>query len=117
MFDAEKIGKDIWDAIINGALDLVMNLWAFLSSNTLGFIPTGGLITVLVVIVLVVYFMFGFKGLVAFGIAALAVFELQRRSSVGTPKPSKHWPEAVPESKPTKPRKKYPTLQDILRRD
>lgn len=115
MFDAEKIGRDIWDAILNGALDLVMSLWAFLSSNTLGFIPTGGLITVLVVMVIIIYFMFGFKGLIAFGISALTVFELFRRSSAGQkPKPSQHWPEKVPEPKPVKRRK---TLKDLLSPD
>jgi hypothetical protein len=114
MFDAKQIGKDIWGAIINGALDLFMQLWAFLSSNTLGFIPTGGLITVVLVILLVVYLTNGFKGLVAFGIAGLAVFELFRRSSVGTPKPSKHWPEVVPEPPKKRPRK---TLKDLFNPD
>jgi hypothetical protein len=114
MFDAEKIGRDIWDAILNGALDLVLQLWAFLSSNTLGFIPTGGLITVLVVMILIVYFMFGFKGLIAFAVSGLTIFELFRRSSVGQ-KPSKHWPEKVPEAKPAKKRPK--TLKELLKRD
>lgn len=99
----ERLGKQIVDAIVNGFLHLVVHLWAFLSSNTLGFIPTGGLITVVVVVLIVVYFLFGFKGLLAFGILALSIFELQRRSTA-TPKakPSKNWPENVPADRPAK---------------
>lgn len=90
MFDPGKIAAAILDAL----LSVAVQLWGWLSANTLGFIPTYVLVTILVVLGFALWLKFGTKGLIAGAIAFLAIFELQRRAS--EPKPSKQWPEAVP---------------------
>jgi len=107
IFDPEKIAS----AILDGLLRLAVTLWAWLSANTLGFIPTYVFVVILVVLGLVVWLQYGVKGLIAAGLAFLAIFELQRRATVVDPKPSKQWPDTTPPDKP-----KVRTLQDVFRR-